>query len=83
MALSREDGRGNRAGEYVLCPLFISFTDNEIKCQSHIPDASSTVIKFSNTLACKTQRNVFCEGCWKRCEQYQAWKHFRWEDEDE
>ena len=75
--------RGNRWGEDVLCPLFISFTANEIKCHSHIPDASSTVIKYSNTAECKKQRTMFCEGCWKRCEQYVAWKHFRWEEDDE
>ena len=75
--------RGNRWGEDVLCPLFVSFSDYEIKCQSHMPDASSTVIKYSNLNYCKTQRSVFCEGCWERCEHYRTWKHFRWEEDEE
>ena len=82
--MSQKDGRGNRQGVYVLCPLFVSFGENEIKCRSHVPDASSVVIKYANVKLCKTQRNVFCEGCYKRCEHYRAWDHFmQWEEEDE
>ena len=73
---------GNRDGENVLCPLFISFTDNEIRCQAHVPDASSTSLKYSDKKSCYLQRKTFCEGCWKRCEQWLAWKHFRWEEDE-
>ena len=75
---------GNVDGEAVLCPLFKSFQTekNEIRCASHVADASSVVLKYKNVKACETQRKVFCEGCWYRCEHYRSWKHMRWEDEE-
>ena len=75
-------GEGNRDGENVLCPLFMSYKENTIKCQAHIPEASSVEIKYSNTRACTAQRQIYCEGNWKRCEQYLAWIHFRWEEDE-
>ena len=75
-------GTGNREGEYVLCPLFISFTDNELRCESHVPDANATIMRYAEKEKCRTQRRLYCEGDWRRCEHYLAWKHFRWEDED-
>ena len=74
-------GEGNREGEYVLCPLFVAYTDNEIRCKPHIPEASATLHRYSDRDACKRQRNMYCEGCWERCEHYLSWKHFAWEDD--
>ena len=67
-------------GEAVLCPLFKSFKEDEIRCASHVPDASAVILKYRNKQACKTQREVFCERCWKRCEHYLSWRHMRWDD---
>lgn len=72
---------GNRDGENVLCPLFVSFTDNELRCHPHVPEAAATIIRYADKKACWQQRKMYCEGCWKRCEHYLAWQHFRWEDE--
>lgn len=75
----KEDG--NREGENVLCPLFISFKDNEIRCQPHMPESSATIVRYASVSACRKQRKMFCEGCWDRCEHYLSWKHFNWEDD--
>ena len=75
-------GEGNRDGEYVLCPLFVAYSDNEIRCRPHVPDSVSTILKYSDKASCYSQRKMYCEGCWRRCEHYLAWEHFRWEDED-
>lgn len=79
----RRPGEWNRAGENVICPLFIAVRENEIRCQAHMPDAAATVIVFQDHKAYRTQRNCYCEGLWERCEHYLAWKHFMWEDDDE
>ena len=74
---------GNREGESILCPLFVAFTDSEIRCQSHVPEAGTVVIKYYDRKLCEKQRKLFCEGAWKRCEQYRSWEHFiNWEDEE-
>ena len=73
---------GNREGENVRCPLFIAFTENEIRCFPHVPEASATVNKYNDRNMCYKQRKLFCEGEWERCEHYQTWKHFMWEDDD-
>ena len=75
-------GEGNRAGENVLCPLFVAFTENELRCSPHMPEAAATIIRYSDRQACWSQRKLYCEGNWKRCEHYLAWKHFNWEDDD-
>lgn len=74
-------GTGNRAGENILCPLFVSFTDNELRCQSHVPDANACILRYSDQEACRNQRKMYCEGNWKRCEHYLSWEHWRWEDD--
>lgn len=74
-------GEGNRDGEYVLCPLFVAFSDNEIRCKSHVPEANAMKLCYSDKGTCKKQRTMYCEGCWERCEHYLSWKHFAWEDE--
>ena len=74
-------GTGNRAGENVLCPLFIAFTEKELMCHSHVLDASSVILKYSDRTTCERQRKLFCEGCWEKCEHYLSWKHWCWEDD--
>ena len=77
----RRQEQGNRDGENVLCPLFIEFRENELRCESHVPEAAAVIIRYSDREACRTQRKLFCEGCWKKCEHFLAWKHFReWEE---
>lgn len=71
---------GNREGEAVLCPLFKSFTQNSIRCESHVPDSNAVEIQYKSTNKCETQRTLYCEGNWKRCEHYLSWLHMRWED---
>lgn len=72
---------GNREGENVLCPLFVAFTENEIRCQPHVPDAAAVIVRYSNKEACRSQRKMYCEGCYRRCEHFLSWMHFRWEDD--
>ena len=79
----RRQGQGNREGENVLCPLFIEFRDNELRCESHVPEAAAVIIRYSDREACSQQRKLYCEGCWKKCEHYLAWNHFRNWEEDE
>lgn len=71
-----------RDDKYILCPLYIAHTDNEIRCKPHVPDATATIIRYKNRESCASQRKLFCEGCWSRCENYITWKHWTWEDED-
>lgn len=71
---------GNTDGENVLCPLFKSFTEHTIRCDSHVPDSNAIEIRYRDTKKCNTQRKIFCEGCWERCEHYRSWYHMRWED---
>ena len=75
-------GDGNREGEFVLCPLFVSYSDHELRCHPHVPEATATILRYSDRQACWSQRKMYCEGNWKRCEHYIAWKHLMWEDED-
>lgn len=74
---------GNTEGEAILCPLFKAFTASTIRCESHVPESQTIELRYSSTQRCAEQRKIFCEGCWKRCEHYLAWKHFRWYDEEE
>lgn len=73
---------GNRDGEAILCPLFKEFTASTIRCISHVPDSETVEIRYSSTQRCKRQREIFCEGCWKRCEHYQSWEHWNWSEEE-
>lgn len=57
---------GNVDGETINCPLWKSFTDYEIRCESHVPDSSSVILKYRDAKACEIQRKTFCEKCWKR-----------------
>ena len=71
---------GNTEGEAVLCPLFKGFTNNEIRCESHVPEASCVIIRYRNDKNCDKQRKLYCEENWKRCEHYLSWLHMKWED---
>ena len=71
----------DRIGEYVLCPLFVSFTDCEIRCKPHVPDAIATILRYSDREKCNFQKEQYCKKCWKRCEHYLSWEHFACEDE--
>ena len=73
---------GNREGESILCPLFVAFTENELRCRPHMPEAGATIIRYYDKRACEKQRKLFCEGAWKCCEHYRSWKHFQWEDDE-
>lgn len=76
-------GSGNRQSESILCPLYIAFTDTELRCASHVPECSVTILRYRRTEDCQKQRTTFCEGCWSRCEHYRSWEHFiNWEDDD-
>ena len=72
---------GNREGENVLCPLFIAFCENEIRCHPHVPEACATIIRYNEKNACYKQRDLYCQGEWERCEHFKTWKHWMWEDE--
>ena len=76
-------GEGNRDGENVLCPLFVAYSENEIRCHALIPDSSATIHRYGDRRACWGQRKMYCEGNYKRCEHYLSWLHFRWEDDEE
>lgn len=75
-------GSGNTEAENVLCPLFKSFTCNTIRCESHVPESVTVEIRYSDTKKCKQQRELYCEGAWKRCEHFISWKHMNWLDEE-
>ena len=70
-----------RKADFILCPLFVAHGDREILCESHIPDAKCTCIRFKNSSEKEVQQHTFCEACYERCEQYLAVKHFKWEEE--
>lgn len=73
---------GNTEGESVLCPLFKAYTQNSIICESHVPDSITIQIRYgTESRKCETQRRLYCEGNWKRCEHYLAWRHLKWIDE--
>lgn len=78
--MSSTKALGNREGETILCPLFKSFTDHSIRCESHVPDSNAIEIKYQEPTRCEKQRRIYCEGNWKRCEHYLSWLHMRWED---
>ena len=73
-------GYGNAAAQNVLCPLFRAVTQNEIRCESHVPESKVIAIQYRSAESCEKQRRIYCEENWERCEHYLAWKHMRWED---
>ena len=72
--------KGNTEAENVLCPLFRAYTTNAIRCESHVPDSTTIEIRYQDPKKCDLQRKLYCEGNWKRCEQFLSWKHMRWEE---
>jgi len=81
MAVARP-GQPKWDAKEVLCPLFVAYHDYEIRCHPHVPEAAATILRYKSTKDAQAQKQTFCEGCWNRCEQFLAWKHFRWEEED-
>ena len=74
--------KGNTEGENILCPLFISFTSNAIRCASHVPDCNTVELRYRDSVKCDKQRRLYCEGVWNRCEQYLSWEHWwNWKEE--
>ena len=70
-------------GDYrARCPIHIAWRDDQIMCQSAMPDSTATVHRYPDPEAAKRQQEIFCAGCYERCEHYRAWKHFMWEDEE-
>ena len=72
-----------RDDKYILCPLYVAHTDNEIRRKPTFPETVATRYRYKTRDSCASQRKLYCEGCWKRCEHYLTWVHFRWEDEEE
>lgn len=72
---SKEDYRAR-------CPLHIAWRDDEIMCRPALPDSAATVHRYQNMETASKQKEIFCSGCYERCEHYQAWKHFNWQDEE-
>ena len=74
---------GDTEGKLVLCPLFRAFGSSNgqswIRCESHVPDSNTVEIRYRNMERFKEQREIFCKGCYQRCEHYQAWLHMKWE----
>ena len=64
----------------IICPLYRSYTAKSIICKGHIPD-SETELRFRAEAYKDQQQELYCMGCYKMCEQYRAYQHFRWEDE--
>jgi hypothetical protein len=81
--MAKGHGPSTRRAAYVLCPLYVADGERDILCESHIPDARVTVNRFNSKKDKDTQKRCFCEGCWKRCEHYLSWKHWKWEEEKE
>lgn len=93
--MEESEGRGKEAAvtqiprekerddKYILCPLYVAHTDNEIRCQPTVPDSVATIHRYKTRESCASQRKLYCEGCWKRCEHYLTWVHFRWEGDEE
>ena len=77
----KKDGLSSRASDYILCPFFKAHDTKQIKCEGHVP-GSSNIICFKSASEKNQQQTLFCEGCYERCEHYQAVAHFRWEDEE-
>lgn len=69
-----------RSAQFILCPYFKAHSEKAILCEGIIPDTRSEQ-RFERAADKKTQQEVFCEGCYEKCEHYLAVKHFRWEDE--
>jgi len=77
----KKDGLSGRAADYILCPFFRAHNEKEILCEGHVP-GSKTIIRFNTVAEKKKQQTIFCEGCYERCEHFQAVKHFTWPDDE-
>lgn len=72
---SKEDYRAR-------CPLHIAWREDEIMCRPAMPDSAATIHRYSDAETAQRQKEIFCCGQYLRCEHYQCWKHFMWEEEE-
>ena len=80
----KKTGLSGRRTDYILCPFFRAHSEKEILCESHVPDSKNIILRFDSEKKKRQQQEIFCEGCYKRCEHYISVQHFRWtEEEDE
>lgn len=63
------------------CPLHIAWREDEIMCQSAMPESTVTIHRYPDKETAGKQKEIFCAGCYERCEHYRTWKHWMWEDE--
>ena len=80
MSCENREGEGNRALISMRCPLFRACSSNWIRCESHVPDSEIVEIRFKHESRCATQKKIFCENMYERCEHYQSYIHMKWED---
>lgn len=64
----------------IICPLYRAYNERSIVCKGFIPD-SENELRFPTEALKDQQRELYCMGCYRNCEQYRAYRHFRWEDE--
>ena len=70
-----------RSAQYIRCPYFIAHSERAILCNGVIP-GTRTEHKFKYAAEKTKQQNIFCEGCYEKCEHHIAVKHFNWEEEE-
>ena len=64
----------------IICPLYRTYSERSIVCKGFIPD-SENELRFGTVALKDQQQELYCMGCYRNCEQYRAYRHFRWEDE--
>lgn len=73
-------GYANINGENIVCPCYKAQSSTELWCESHVPEASMTVIRYRSTSALKKQIEIYCKENYKRCEHFLSVKHMKWDD---
>ena len=81
MSCDSRDEIGSRALVGMRCPLFRESSSNWIRCESHVPDSETIKIMYKHENRCTAQKQIFCEGCYERCEHYRSWLHMNWQEE--
>lgn len=82
MSEGKRDEEGYRASISMRCPLFRACSSNWIRCESHVPDSEIVEIRYKHESRCIRQKQIFCEGCYERCEHYRSWLHMKWQDDE-
>lgn len=75
----KKDGMTGRGADDILCPFFRAQSEKAILCEGHIPD-TRVEIKFNTKSEKNKQQEIFCEGCFKKCEHYITVSHFKWNE---